>query len=269
MMARRLRGFLAPVSRQLPRIRAAARVAAQPNGLTLLLRSRYGRASQTDPDVAPFAGFVAEKFGCTTIVFLGKPTERELVQLLPNFQIEAIARTDELENCRSLFPCVSLHPADIHWGFSLSEDLLTRSLVICPRGVDEAIDPRPLLASIKSSLEHAPACLLSAKQREVAEVELLLRENGIDPLFVGLTASDSVSFEKSTVLAVLQNNRLPKPFETIAPPEFRVVAFMAAYNEEDIIVESIRKWTDQGVRVHIIENWSTDATYDLITAAAR
>jgi hypothetical protein len=49
----------------------------------------------------------------------------------------------------------------------------------------------------------------------------------------------------------------------VAPLDFRVVAFMAAHNEEDIIVQSIQKWTDQGVRVHVLENWSTDATYDL------
>jgi hypothetical protein len=39
---------------------------------------------------------------------------------------------------------------------------------------------------------------------------------------------------------------------------------MAAYNEEDIIVQSIRKWTDQGIHVHVLENWSTDSTYDLV-----
>jgi glycosyltransferase involved in cell wall biosynthesis len=62
---------------------------------------------------------------------------------------------------------------------------------------------------------------------------------------------------------VITNNAASKPLEVSAPADFRVVAFMAAYNEEDIIVQSIRKWTDQGVRVHVLENWSTDATYDL------
>src|ERR1041385_8794703 len=237
MIKRKLRGLLAPVSRQLPKLRAAARVAAQPNGVSLLLRSRNGHASQTDPDVCPFAGDVAEKFGCTTIIFLGRPTERELVQLLPNFQVEAIAPADELENCRSLLPCVTWRPAERNGASTLSADLLRRSLMICPRGVDKAVDPQPLLAAIKSFLQHAPACLLTATKRDVAEVEGLLRANGIEPLFVGLTAGDSVSFEKSTTLAVLQNNHLPTPSETTTPPGFRVVAFMAAYNEEDIIVE--------------------------------
>jgi hypothetical protein len=33
--------------------------------------------------------------------------------------------------------------------------------------------------------------------------------------------------------------------------------------KEDIIVQSIKKWTDQGISVHVLENWSTDATYEL------
>jgi glycosyltransferase involved in cell wall biosynthesis len=65
-------------------------------------------------------------------------------------------------------------------------------------------------------------------------------------------------------MAVITNNIAAKPGKVGAPRDFRVVAFMAAYNEADIIVQSIRKWTDQGVNVHVLENWSTDATYDLV-----
>jgi len=42
---------------------------------------------------------------------------------------------------------------------------------------------------------------------------------------------------------VLTNNPVSKQPHEVAPSDFRVVAFMAAYNEEDIIVQSIKKWT--------------------------
>jgi Glycosyl transferase family 2 len=52
--------------------------------------------------------------------------------------------------------------------------------------------------------------------------------------------------------------------ETESPPrsstEFRVVAIVAAYNEADIIEESVGDLIDQGVDVYLIDNASTDTT---------
>jgi hypothetical protein len=47
---------------------------------------------------------------------------------------------------------------------------------------------------------------------------------------------------------------------------FKIVVFVPAFNEEDIIVATLRYLIDQGIHVHVIENWSTDATYDLISS---
>lgn len=54
-----------------------------------------------------------------------------------------------------------------------------------------------------------------------------------------------------------------QPPVTPAPPGFRVVALMIAYNEADIIVPSISGLIEQGIEVYLIDNWSTDGTYDL------
>jgi len=81
------------------------------------------------------------------------------------------------------------------------------------------------------------------------DLEPLLRAEGFNLEFVGLTASDNVNFEKKTTLAVITKDVPQIIIQRVAPSSFRVVAFMAAYNEEDIIVQSIKKWTDQGVHV--------------------
>ena len=99
----------------------------------------------------------------------------------------------------------------------------------------------------------------------VGDPEYLLQTEGFNVEFIGLTASDNVRCEKNTILAVMTNHssRLTSKISGLkTPTNFRVVALWA-YNEEDIIVRSIKKWTDQGVEVHVLENWSTDATYDL------
>ncbi|MFY9621815.1 MAG: glycosyltransferase [Pyrinomonadaceae bacterium] len=44
---------------------------------------------------------------------------------------------------------------------------------------------------------------------------------------------------------------------------FRVVAVISAYNEEDIIVPCLQHLIKQGLEVYLIDNWSTDSTVEL------
>ena len=47
-----------------------------------------------------------------------------------------------------------------------------------------------------------------------------------------------------------------------APPGFRVLAVMPAFNEEDIIEQTLAYLTSQGIEVHLLDNWSTDRTVE-------
>lgn len=49
-----------------------------------------------------------------------------------------------------------------------------------------------------------------------------------------------------------------------SPPEFRVIAIISTYNEEDVIVPVIQHLIRQEVGVYVIDNWSTDNTYELV-----
>lgn len=48
-----------------------------------------------------------------------------------------------------------------------------------------------------------------------------------------------------------------------APLNFRVLAVMPAYNEGDIIGQTLRDLCDQDIHVHLVDNWSTDDTRDI------
>ncbi len=48
-----------------------------------------------------------------------------------------------------------------------------------------------------------------------------------------------------------------------APESFRVVAIMTTYNEEDIVEQSIGKLLAGGIGVYLIDNWSSDRTYEI------
>jgi hypothetical protein len=47
-----------------------------------------------------------------------------------------------------------------------------------------------------------------------------------------------------------------------------VLAVMHVYNEQDIIASTIQHLLDQGIDVHVIDNWSTDDTYSIVKSLA-
>jgi hypothetical protein len=170
---------------------------------------------------------------------------------------------------------------------SIANDVLKEAIIVCTMAMDRLQTSARLLQTLKEWLDHAPVCLLTISEKDLmrlnnrvsglheahpavsplAEMERFLSAAGFNVEFIGLTTTDNINYEKQTILAVLTNSNCSataKKSELKNSENFRVVAFMAAYNEEDIIVKSVKNWTDQGVSVHILENWSTDATYKLV-----
>ncbi len=278
--------LLAPFSRQISFTRSAAQLTTRSPryGPGLLFKSWLAPRPESQPDVYAFAAFLAERFGCTHVVTIGKPTAKNLLALYPQFEIVGLVPGADLTRYRNQYGFGTWLEENITQveTSALSQDVLQRAIIIC-QNLEQFASPVSLLRDLKSWLEHAPLCILTSLDRELSEAgadcpaatatpsrkwnlkELgqLLRAEGFNLEFIGLTASDDAAYEKKTILAVVTRDAGRETLPVAAPPEFRVVAFMAAYNEEDIIVESIKKWTDQGVRVHVLENWSTDSTFHL------
>ncbi|HEX3145164.1 MAG TPA: hypothetical protein VHQ64_14425 [Pyrinomonadaceae bacterium] len=267
-MRRHINRLKTPIAKRLPAFRAAARLVSQSprHGLKLLVKSHTRRAPKCNPDVYPFASFLASMLGCDRIIIIGKPQPHELIHLVPHFKVYAVVDAADVKSCRRELPIISWVPVT-NGDLSLPVSLLEASLVICT--LNQWAGQSTLFEKLDAWMDHAALCLVTSAGRDARQVEQLMFSHGLDPIFVGLTASDNVAFEKHTTVAVLQKKSFATPRNIKAPADFRVVAFMAAYNEADIIVESIRKWTDQGVHVHILENWSTDQTYELIEQTSR
>jgi len=286
MLWQYFRQFLGSISKHVSSIRTAARVISQNQGLSLLLNARLAPRTHSQPDVYPFAAYLGHRFGCTHVIAIGRPTAKDLMQLHPQFKIIGIVPIADLELYRNQYGFGTWLEGNLDrtGRISLAEDILKRAIIVCTNMIEQPVSPAYLLENLKNWLDHAPVCILTSTDRDLnrgsnnhvcsahaahpgrwnlAELEQLLHAEGFNLEFIGLTASDNFSYEKKTILAVITNNTTGKPPRVNTPSDFRVVAFMAAYNEEDIIVQSIKKWTDQGINVYILENWSTDATYDL------
>jgi len=204
-----------------------------------------------------------------------------LIQLYPQFEIIGFVSELDVQAYRDRygFGTWFAEHGNSPLAVSLPENILERAVIICTGVIEQLTTPQQLFANLRRWLDHAPVCILTTPDRSFngeggngsaashegrwnqIELEQLLRAEGFNVEFIGLTASDSAAYEKKIIMAVITNNIAAKPGKVGAPRDFRVVAFMAAYNEADIIVQSIRKWTDQGVNVHVLENWSTDALH--------
>jgi glycosyltransferase involved in cell wall biosynthesis len=280
--------ILRPVTRRLPVIRAAAEIISRSptSGLRLLLDSRSSSQTRLQPDVYPFAAYLGQQFECTHVVAIGKPIAKDLIQVYPQFEIIGVVPEADVKSYRNRYGFATWLGADLNspGAISLPENILKQAIIVCTNVIEQSVSA-VLLQNLKTWLDHAPVCLLttadrtgrggsngsgtSASQSGVMELEQSLQTEGFNLEFIGLTANDDASYEKQSILAVMTNNAAARQIKLSAPADFRVVAFMAAYNEADIIEQSIRKWTDQGVSVHVLENWSTDATYDLVKDLAR
>jgi hypothetical protein len=53
-----------------------------------------------------------------------------------------------------------------------------------------------------------------------------------------------------------------------APPGFDVLAIVTTYNEAGIIEQQLQRLINGGIRVHVIDNWSTDGTDQLVSSHA-
>ncbi|WP_165873441.1 rhamnan synthesis F family protein [Parasulfuritortus cantonensis] len=234
------------------------------------------------PHVYAFAGYLAKKFACTHILDIGCGRAVKLADLHPDFEIVGVDIGSNIEYCRSHYGFGTWLTLDLETaeGDLLSPEVLQKTVLVCSDVIEHLVDPKPLLGFISRCLDHAPVAILSTPERDLvrgvddagppantahvrewnqAELGLLLQDFGFDVAFLGLTCNNNRDWAKKTTLAVLHGRALP-PRQVACATDFRVVAFMTAYNEADIIFHSIRHLIDQGVDVYLIDNWSTDDT---------
>jgi hypothetical protein len=233
------------------------------------------------PDVYALAAELAERNGATHVIDIGCGAAEKLLPLGDRFKLIGLDLGLNLERTRAR------HPEHTWLEFDAERDpppplpprLLARSVLVCADVIEHLVDPTGLLLAIRALLEHAPVALLSTPERVLVrgaddqgppantahvrewaldELATLAGAAGLEPTFAGLTVNNDRDLEKKTSLLVLEGERR----RTIAPAPsgFTVTAIVPAYNEEDVIDSTLRALDEQGVRIHLVDNWSTDDT---------
>jgi len=239
------------------------------------------------PLVYPFAAHLARCFGCSHLIDLGCGQAHKLAALSSEFHVIGLDLAENIAYCRGHYAFGEW----IEWDLDqpamppLSREVVRDAVIICADVIEHLARPEYLLDTLRVWLDDAPAAVLSTPERDLVhgpehkgpppnpchirewnrqELQQFLESRGLRVEFAGLTLNNDVAQEKKTSLFVLGNSH--QPALTPAPPDFRVVAIMNAYNEADIIVPSLNHLIESGVEVYLIDNWSTDGTAELARA---
>jgi hypothetical protein len=187
------------------------------------------------PLVAPFAGFLAERLELNGVTVA---TDQMRPAALPN-DIESAATADEVRT--------DMLPLFVEtWRRGVGTSRLARALV-------RAAHAHPL------TLVYEPP--LAAWDTQIARLKRHLDKLDLSAPLVG--SLPSVQGQPGGVIALVESVIQPLSPKVSPPRDFTVVAFMATYNEADIIRSSITDLFEQGVQTYVIDNWSTDGTFDI------
>jgi glycosyltransferase involved in cell wall biosynthesis len=108
-------------------------------------------------------------------------------------------------------------------------------------------------------LDRAPLTIVVAPGTP-DELGARLAALGAEPTLMGRGPASTETDAAPTAIAIVDR---AVAAATPAPSSLRVLAVMTAYNEADIIGPAIEGLLGAGLAVHVIDNWSTDGTYEI------
>lgn len=100
--------------------------------------------------------------------------------------------------------------------------------------------------------------VVSTGQRSQASVRSELEDAGLHTQFEGVTP---IGLRDQRNVCIVTT--YPGPRTRSVPERFDVVAVMTVHNEADILEASLRRLRSQGIKVWLIDNWSTDGSFEL------
>lgn len=87
----------------------------------------------------------------------------------------------------------------------------------------------------------------------------LLIDNSLNPYSIGYTRNNNYTNEKNVFLSIFGKETAIQKV-----PSVTCLAIISTFNEKDVILEVVYHLLDQGLDVYIMDNWSTDDTYEIL-----
>lgn len=234
------------------------------------------------PHVYELGTYLARRSGARWLIDVGCGSGGKLAHQDGSLGILAIDNAPILEMARAALPAATLVVQDLEAGLpALPDEVVEASVVICADVVEHLANPTRLMEGLAQIGKRAPYVLVSTPDRDRArgirdsgppENPAHVREwsaseflrfcvdSGFPPtVLAGHTINSNIHRAKTTTLVMAgreavfaRGGRAPE-----------VTAIVNAYNESDMLEETANHLLGQGVSVHVIDNWSTDGSYEI------
>ena len=155
------------------------------------------------------------------------------------------------------------------------------AIVICADVVEHLPDPTQLLQVLEDCYRRGAIVLTTTPDRirvrgaddagpppntahvrewSLEEYAKVVADAGLSLTFAGYTTNNTQARELKTILTISDPDvgcyALPRN-------PARPLAIIASYNEADILDEVITDWLGQGCDLHLIDNWSSDSSWEI------
>jgi len=217
-------------------------------------------------EVHVMAQFFYSRSGATGIVVITNKPELLIGQFPEQTRLFVVCNPWRVVSCRNQL-AASLPNANFITPRRLNQKFLEDKILLC---IDFLEDGGLLTGFRKQQLKRIAARALisivnvqSSPTGQASKLRSLLPAN--QTLLVGKARRLPNSTDKDQLLTL--GGRL-LDIGRQAFPLLSVLAIMHVYNEQDIITATIKHLLEQGVDVHVIDNWSIDDTYEIIQSLA-
>lgn len=229
------------------------------------------------PDVYELAFYLAERSNAQFIIDIGGGSGEKL-RNNGEFKIIAVDFGANVEFLNKQSHIDQVIEFNLEYGMpDIPYEILKDSVIIFSDVIEHLIQPDSILNALSEISNVCKFMLISTPDRvkargigdfgppkniahvrewSIEELDSLLRRYHFSPYLIGHTINTNVHLWKNTILVISGSLAFCRPTK-----EVRTLAIVNAYNEEDIIVETINHLINQGVAVKVIDNWSTDSTY--------
>lgn len=201
-----------------------------------------------------------------SIVLVTDRPEEVAGQLPDGIRMQIVCREADLEKFRSILAPGFPNATFIDFK-NLEEDSLRDKLFVVYGGVAVS---RPVLlfrgTRLARLLDAAALGVISmpaGKLRRLASLSKYLGRRKYAISGRAKTYADSPKKDWSVYIGGRLINVRPGSYPTVS-----ALAIMHVYNERDIIRATVRHLLDQGVDVHVIDNWSDDGTHEIVKEMA-
>lgn len=232
------------------------------------------------PDVYPFAERIALRIGAERVVDLGCGDGSQLAAFDTSIETVGVDHPQSIAKARRDFPERNWVEHDLETDLGSLHTLIQNSLIVCANLAECVERPLQLLRFLRSILADTYGIILTASDRDraygpgnlgppadpsvltewtLSEFASLLRKEGLVPLAHGHMRTGVSGGERAGQIAFVPGGKFLQPASGLRP---RVLAVVPCFNELDMIQIVIDRLLDQGVEVHVIDNWSSDGTWE-------